>query len=58
MPTEFLFIRELLLSLGRIIALSLFGILMYFKVDPILALTVLLILGSISAYYLKEIRDI
>jgi len=55
---EFLFIRELLLSLGRVIALSLFGILMYFKVDPILALTVLLILGSISAYYLKEIRDI
>jgi len=55
---EFLFIRELLLSLGRIIALSLFGILMYFKADPILALTVLLILGSISAYYLKEIRDI
>ena len=55
---EFLFIRELLLTLGRITALSLFGILMYFRVDLILTLAVLLILGSVSAYHLKKIREI
>ncbi len=57
-PKEILLIREILLGLGRILALVTLGVLVYFKINVILALAIILILGGISAHYLKKIQYI